>query len=629
MEQLNALENEIKELRKTLMEKEREFEKLRKELFINQTEISPGLQSKETESMVKCGQLPKWAIERYSRQILLRDIGVSGQARICQARVLIVGAGGLGCPAAMYLAAAGVGEIGIIDYDVVEITNIHRQILHYEHDENTSKAESAAATLRSINSRIKVTPYNVQLDSKNALEIAAHYDVILDCTDNVPTRYLLSDLSCLTKLPLISGSALKMEGQLTIYGYRSDTHTLQKSISIRRAAHTGVHVTAACFPRPPRLTRWARAQPHGVAGPVPGLIGTLQAMEAIKCILDVSPRKLLVERMFIFDAEDMTAKTVQLRKRNSMCAACSDSPTITHLVDYEAYCKAPANDKKKQEFRLKSERRKLEKEKRMTGQSYFGFRTQKDGEKTIWIQDVLKSERRLKPCCKSEFCTKSVTRYCNKLTPSDRQKIFEDFWQLEWQDKKKYVRSLIDNVPVKRRRSSHKGIVSRKGDSKIYHLILNDEKVQVCRVTFLNTLGLKEAMVRCWLGTRSKCGNPKSPIKSQNVLQYVDTLPKVGPKCQFCISDNTNIMYIDLNVKNQFQLYNLYVNEMKSKGIKPASRKTFSKVLVKKNLRIFKPKNERDVCDLVKQHNVQSFSFQAEKCDGYYYEIHNLNEQWP
>ncbi|XP_063899455.1 adenylyltransferase and sulfurtransferase MOCS3 [Helicoverpa armigera] len=339
MEQLNALENEIKELRKTLMEKEREFEKLRKELFTNQTEISPGLQSKETESMVKCGQLPKWAIERYSRQILLRDIGVSGQARICQARVLVVGAGGLGCPAAMYLAAAGVGEIGIIDYDVVEITNIHRQILHYEHDENISKAESAAATLRSINSRIKVTPYNVQLDSKNALEIAKHYDVILDCTDNVPTRYLLSDLSCLTKLPLISGSALKMEGQLTIYGYRSDTHTVQKGSTYRGPCYRCV------FPSPPAPDAVGSCSAHGVAGPVPGLIGTLQAMEAIKCILDVSPRKLLVERMFIFDAEDMTARTVQLRKRNSMCAACSDSPTITHLVDYEAYCKAPANDK--------------------------------------------------------------------------------------------------------------------------------------------------------------------------------------------------------------------------------------------------------------------------------------------
>uniref|UniRef100_A0A2A4K967 Ubiquitin activating enzyme 4 n=1 Tax=Heliothis virescens TaxID=7102 RepID=A0A2A4K967_HELVI len=472
MEQLLALENEIKQLRKTLTEKEKEMEKLRKEIFINQTQISSGGQNNEIESMVKCGQLPKWAIERYSRQILLRDIGVAGQARICQARVLIVGAGGLGCPAAMYLAAAGVGEIGIIDYDVVELTNIHRQILHFEHDENTSKAESAAATLRSINSRIKVTPYNIQLDSKNALSIAANYDVILDCTDNVPTRYLLSDLSCLTKLPLISGSALKMEGQLTIYGYRSDTHAPQKGTTYRGPCYRCV------FPSPPSPDAVGSCSTHGVAGPVPGVIGTLQAMEAIKCILDVPPRQLLVERMLIFDAEDMTARTVRLRKRNPMCAACSDTPTVTQLVDYEAYCMAPANDKKKQEIRLKTEQRKIEKEKRMTGQSYFGFRTQKDGDKNIWIQDVFKSERRLNPPCNSEFCAKSSTRYCKKLTTSERQKIFEDFWRLEWKEKKKYVRSLIDNVPVKRRRSSLKGITSRKGDSKMYHLIFNNDKVQ-------------------------------------------------------------------------------------------------------------------------------------------------------
>ncbi|KAJ8706624.1 hypothetical protein PYW07_012702 [Mythimna separata] len=344
MEQLIILENEIKELRKTLKEKELEMERVRRELFDAQPEyrdLNNGLPASANgpEPMVKCGQLPKWAIERYSRQILLRDIGVKGQTRICEAKVLIVGAGGLGCPAAMYLAAAGVGEIGIIDYDVVELTNIHRQILHFEQDENTSKAESAAATLRSINSRIKITPYNVQLDSKNALDIARAYDLILDCTDNVPTRYLLSDLSCLSKRPLISGSALKMEGQLTVYGYRSDTHSTEKGVTFRGPCYRCV------FPTPPPPDAVGSCSAHGVAGPVPGVIGTLQAMEALKYILDMSPQKLLVERMFIFDAEDMVAKTVRLRKRNPMCAACSDSPTITHLVDYEAYCSAPANDK--------------------------------------------------------------------------------------------------------------------------------------------------------------------------------------------------------------------------------------------------------------------------------------------
>ncbi|XP_026747930.1 adenylyltransferase and sulfurtransferase MOCS3 isoform X2 [Trichoplusia ni] len=339
MEQLLRLETEIRELRKIIQDKEEEMLKLRREVFDEQSNgvKNDGLQTEHIQR-IEVGQLPKWAIERYSRQILLREIGVKGQSRICQARVLIVGAGGLGCPAGLYLAGAGVGEIGIIDYDVVELTNIHRQVLHFEHDQNVNKAESAAATLRSINSRIKITPYKVQLDSKNALEIAANYDVILDCTDNVPTRYLLSDLSCLVKKPLISGSALKMEGQLTIYGYRADNQDGGKEPA-RGPCYRCV------FPSPPPAAAVGSCSAHGVAGPVPGVIGTLQAMEALKYIVDMPAKKLLVERMLIFDAEDMTTRTVRLRKRNVMCAACSDNPTITHLVDYEAYCMAPANDK--------------------------------------------------------------------------------------------------------------------------------------------------------------------------------------------------------------------------------------------------------------------------------------------
>ncbi|CAH0698220.1 unnamed protein product [Spodoptera exigua] len=344
MEQLYTLENEIKELRQKLKEKEEEMNKIRRELFGGQGDLrawipGQGKLNSSSEPTVQCGTLPKWAIERYSRQILLKDIGVQGQTRICQAKVLIVGAGGLGCPSAMYLAAAGVGEIGIIDYDVVEITNIHRQVLHFEQDENVSKAESAASTLRSINSRIKVTPYNLQLDSKNAMEIASQYDIILDCTDNVPTRYMLSDLSCFTKKPLISGSALKMEGQLTIYGYRNETHKDDKGVSYRGPCYRCV------FPTPPSPDVVGSCSAHGVAGPVPGVIGILQAMEALKIILDMPPDKLLVERMLIFDAEDMTTRTVRLRKRNPACATCSDLPTVTQLVDYEAYCSAPANDK--------------------------------------------------------------------------------------------------------------------------------------------------------------------------------------------------------------------------------------------------------------------------------------------
>lgn len=265
----------------------------------------------------------------------------------------------------------------------------------------------------------------------------------------------------------------------------------------------------------------------------------------------------------------------------------------------------------------------------MTGQSYFGFRTATNGEKKTWIQDVLKSERRIGPRCKSDYCSKSKTRYCQKLTDNDRRQIFQQFWQLEWTEKKKFVRSLIDYVPAKRRRICHKGLTSRKGDSKLYHLIFNSEKVQVCRVTFSNTLGIKEATIRSWLVKQTKPRSPKVPLKSQNVVEYIENLPKIDSKCQFCLNENTTVKYIDLNVKNQFQLYNIYVKDMSEKGVNPASRKTFSKVLTGKNLRIFKPKHERDICDLVKQHNSINFGFQGEKCDGFYYEVSNLNEQWP
>lgn len=261
----------------------------------------------------------------------------------------------------------------------------------------------------------------------------------------------------------------------------------------------------------------------------------------------------------------------------------------------------------------------------MTGQSYYGFRTQTEGDKKSWIQDVFKSERKIGPSCKSEFCAKSNLRYCKKLTDDDRLTIFQNFWQLEWSQKKKFVRSLIDSVPAKRRRSSHKGPTSRKGDSKLYHLIYNSEKVQVCRVTFLNTLGIKEAMVRCWLVTKTKPRSPKTPIKSQNVVAYIDSLPQMTTKCHYCQNLGNDIKYIDLNVNSQFQLYNIYVKDMKLKGISPASRKTFAKELSRKNLRIFKPKHDREICDLVKEHNDMRFGYQ-EKSDEYLY--NTFNEHW-
>lgn len=260
----------------------------------------------------------------------------------------------------------------------------------------------------------------------------------------------------------------------------------------------------------------------------------------------------------------------------------------------------------------------------MTGQSYFGFRTHKEGTQKKWIQDVQKSERRLGPFCNSDFCSRSNRRYCKKLTEMDRMEIFQKFWKLEWVEKKNYVRSLIDLVPVKRRRICLKNVQCRKVDSKVYNLIFNSEKVEVCRVTFLNTLGIKEAMVRCWLAQKPMKKTLKNRFKSQNLIDYIDKLPIIDSKCPICLNSGSSIRYVDLNVKNQFHLYKIYVNDAISKNLKPASRKTFAKVLSVKNLRIFKPKNERDVCDLVQEHNdSRNYSFN----DDFYHNV-DLQGQW-
>ncbi|XP_053622676.1 adenylyltransferase and sulfurtransferase MOCS3 isoform X2 [Plodia interpunctella] len=606
MDRMNHLESEITELRQLLNVKEKELNSLRKELIQYQTNVIQQTDNQHQQFEMQMNkslygdQLPKWAIERYSRQILLSDIGVKGQEKICTAKVLVVGAGGLGCPAAMYLAGAGVGEIGIVDYDTVELTNIHRQILHGECDQNMSKAESAAQSLRSINSRITVTPYSVQLSPTNAIEIISKYDIVLDCTDNVPTRYLLNDACLTTKKPLISGSALKMEGQLTIYGYRAENNPNEKDSAYRSPCYRCV------FPTPPAADAVGSCSSNGVCGPVTGIIGSLQALEAIKCIVGHTHEQMLAGRLLLFDGDDSTFGIARLRPRSEQCAVCSDQPTITRLIDYEVFCKAQANEKKKQEMRIKSEKRKQEKEKRMTGQSYYGFRVTNSDDRKKWVQDVPKSERKIGPPCTSEYCAKGTVRYCSEFCEEKRQEIFTYFWNnLDWKGKKNYVRSLVDTVPPKRRRLKHKGEISRKGDSKLYHLHNKDQRLPVCRTMFLNTLGIKEAMVRCWLVKADKPKTPKKPIKSLNVDSYIENLPKTQPKCQYCLTSGVTIEYIALDyIKNQYQLYNKYIKDMKAKNFSPASRKTFAKVVAMKNIRIFKPKNDTDICDLVAQHNV-------------------------
>lgn len=338
MDRVSVLETKISELRRILKEKENELQELKSLISDQQSSKELNNHSQPISDASKSsvdGCLPKWAIERYSRQILLSDIGVEGQVKICSAKVLIVGAGGLGCPAAMYLAGAGIGEIGIVDYDAVDLTNVHRQLLHHESNENTSKAFSAAESLRCINSKIKITPYNVQLDSKNAQQIASAYDLVLDCSDNVPTRYLLNDLCVMLKIPLISGSALKMEGQLTIYGYRRQDHHQETYIG---------PCYRCVFPTPPPPAAVGSCSAHGVAGPVPGTVGTLQALEAIKYVIGRTERHLLVGRMLLFDGEDATFRAVKLRPRRPACVACGDRGG-GRLIDYEQFCNAPAKEK--------------------------------------------------------------------------------------------------------------------------------------------------------------------------------------------------------------------------------------------------------------------------------------------
>ncbi|XP_063545381.1 adenylyltransferase and sulfurtransferase MOCS3 isoform X2 [Cydia strobilella] len=339
MECISILEREIADLRKTLAVKENELFEIKKK-WLSKPQLENQMQANPNgfHGQAHVERLPRWAIERYSRQILLPEIGVEGQTALLAAKVLLVGAGGLGCPAAAYLAGAGVGEIGLVDYDTVDVTNIHRQLLHGEGDQGVSKVQSAAAALRRINSNITVTTHQTQLSSTNALSIVGRYHMVLDCSDNVPTRYLLNDACSLTKLPLISGSALKMEGQLTIYGYRGPKDPNEKE------GYQGP-CYRCLFPSPPPPETVGSCSANGVAGPVPGLIGVLQALEAIKLIVSYPHNKMLVERMLVFDGDDCTFRNVKLRPRNAECAACSATPTITRLMDYEAFCKAKASDK--------------------------------------------------------------------------------------------------------------------------------------------------------------------------------------------------------------------------------------------------------------------------------------------
>ncbi len=263
-------------------------------------------------------------VQRYSRHLIMPEVGMEGQRRLKAASVLLIGAGGLGSPLALYLAAAGIGRLGLVDYDVVDFTNLHRQVIHGAKDVGRSKLESAKETILDINPHVQVDTYEVPLTSENALQIFEPYDVIIDGTDNFPTRYLTNDACVLLGKPNVYGSIFRFEGQVTVFD-----------------ASAGP-CYRCLFPEPPPPGLVPSCAEGGVLGILPGAVGTLQATEAVKLILGIG--ESLVGRLLLYDALNMEFTTVRLRK-NPNCPVCGENPTVTELIDYEQFCGMPAHDR--------------------------------------------------------------------------------------------------------------------------------------------------------------------------------------------------------------------------------------------------------------------------------------------
>ncbi|CAH1779798.1 unnamed protein product, partial [Owenia fusiformis] len=218
---MEKLQNEVHFLRAQLKDRDRQILQLQNQLIDKEKPFFPtGVTNTHDISKLCTEKLTNESIARHSRQLILPEIGVKGQLSLANTSALIVGCGGLGCPSGLYLTAAGIGRLGLVDYDEVELTNLHRQVLHTESSIGVTKSSSAALTCTRLNSKVECVPYHIVLNSENALDIIKQYDIVLDCTDNVATRYLLNDACVLAKKPLVSGSALRFEGQLTVYNYQ-------------------------------------------------------------------------------------------------------------------------------------------------------------------------------------------------------------------------------------------------------------------------------------------------------------------------------------------------------------------------------------------------------------------------
>ena len=262
-------------------------------------------------------------ILRYSRHLLIPEVGLTGQKKIKAANVLVIGTGGLGSPVALYLAAAGVGRIGLVDYDQVDASNLQRQVIHGTSGIGTLKVESARQRMLDINPDIQVDVFNEPYTSQNALRIAQDFDILIDGTDNFPTRYLTNDVSVLTGKPNVYGSIYRFDGQVSVFDARQGP------------------CYRCLFPEPPPPGLVPSCAEGGVLGVLPGTIGTLQATEALKLILGIG--ESLIGRLLLFNALDMSFEFVNLRK-NPHCKICSPNPEVTELIDYEAFCGVPGHD---------------------------------------------------------------------------------------------------------------------------------------------------------------------------------------------------------------------------------------------------------------------------------------------
>ncbi|KAL9541874.1 hypothetical protein MBANPS3_008888 [Mucor bainieri] len=291
-----------------------------------------------TAPFEKVEKLTNEEIFRFGRQLVTPGFGYESQLKLRNTTFLVVGAGGLGSPATLYLGAAGVGRLGIVDHDTVDTNNLHRQVIHTQARRGVNKAVSAAMSIKAVYPDADVIPYAYTLDRTNALDLIKQYDIIIDATDNIATRYLLSDAGVLAGKPVVSGSALRNDGQLTVYN------------------HNGSPCFRCLHPVPPPASTVGKCVDNGVLGVVPGVIGTLEALEAIKVALNTpsldQPSFLIFSGM-----SNPMFRTMKLRSKKKDCAICGEHPTMTELIDYVQFCNGAANDKTVDEAILQADER--------------------------------------------------------------------------------------------------------------------------------------------------------------------------------------------------------------------------------------------------------------------------------